>query len=207
MTITQNTRVTLRLYWFPIVASTLMLALYLLPERIRLSCYFTPEQFHEGRWWLLLSSQWVHLSLQHMLANVLGVLLLCVAIPRVSSWQLALCTLICLLVIAIYLVLFPDTYAFYAGFSGVLYGLFFFAGIQFWSYDKRSAVFVLTAIIIKWVWDTVGPNALETVDWLGARIAVEIHLAGIIGACVFSLLNGVLTHSLLIKNNKAQGKR
>jgi rhomboid family GlyGly-CTERM serine protease len=187
--------------WFAIVLSGILLVFGIIPEPFRQSLYFTAQSFSDGQWWLLLSCQWVHLNFLHTVSNIAGVILLCVLIlPKESAIRLALCTVSCLLSISVLLAFLPDLYAFYAGFSGVLYGLFFWGGISHWKQDKAVAALMLAAIIGKVAWDLVGPSAYERVDWLGARIAVEAHMAGIVGASVFVALQTLF--SLRHKNNR-----
>lgn len=178
-----------KLGWLPIAVSVVIVGLGFLPESLRASWYFTPEKYQQGHWWLAFTSQWVHLNTFHTFSNVLGLVLLSALLLGESSpWQFALCVSSCLLFIAAFLLLFPNTYGYYAGFSGVLYGLFFFASVCSWGRDKLLTIMGVAAIAAKIVWDLFGPSAHQQVAWLGARVAVEAHIAGVAGAALASVL-------------------
>ena len=175
--------------WMLALLSLVMLSLGLLPDVWRTTLYFVPQRFEQGQWWLLLSSQFVHLNLLHAVYNIAGLLLVYfLVLTRVSTIHIALCIVSSLLFISFFLMLFPYTYRHYAGFSGVLYGLFFLGSLSLWRQDRLVAGIVLSALVAKLLWDWLGPSAFERVDWLDARVAVEAHAAGVAGAGVFMLI-------------------
>lgn len=106
--------------------------------------------------------------------------------------MLALLVLPILISFGIY-IFCPDTYA-YAGFSGVLHGLYFLFAVQSLKIkkDRMIAMVLIVALIIKLVWEMKFTAASVTAKLIGSPILIEAHQLGVISALVLLVVTRLL---------------
>ncbi len=150
---------------------------------------YEADVLSNGEFWRVLSAHWVHLNWTHWLLNSLGLLLL-VAILRVrwhSVFWLSIILIHSVFISAAFL-LFNAQLNWYVGFSGVLYGLFFLAGILSFKQDKMMAslilVFVMTKILAEQFWGA----SVSSETLLNAPVVVDAHAYGLICGLALSIL-------------------
>ena len=108
--------------WPPLsLLAPLLLVLQLWPGAAR-GLGFSRPRFEQGAWWEPLSAQFVHLGLQHALANAAALLLVAWLLRRTAATRAQLAVLAGALAgVALQLALDAGC-AHYAGFSGALHG-------------------------------------------------------------------------------------
>lgn len=129
-----------------------------------------------GEVWRLVSCHFVHLTWTHCLLNVGGLVALAAILPAsLCAWRscLVLATLIGLILFAA----LPGL-QYYAGFSGINYGLAVLALLPRVCGEAIAAA-VLAILVGRAVWQWFGGVNLDAVVWLGAPPLAAAHLAGL----------------------------
>lgn len=136
-----------------------------------------------GEYWRLLTGHLVHGSLQHLLLNVGGLVLIASLFPRNYTWTRWLFVLFSsLFVIDCGFVFYEPQLAWYVGFSGVLHGALAAGAIAWWRSESTLLAAALSIILIgKLLWE----------QWYGALplsgdlpVVVDAHLYGAIGGAI-----------------------
>jgi len=143
----------------------------------------------QGQWWRLLTGNLIHTNLWHLLMNLAGFWVV-VFIHRVHYGNRHLAWLLLALCITEGLGLwfaFPTLSA-YVGLSGVLHGLFAYGALSDIKIGWRSGYLLLVGVMAKVTWEqTMGANA-EVTQLIGARVAIEAHLVGLLSGIGIFLL-------------------
>ena len=155
-----------------------------------------PEYFrYERDWtstgeiWRNVTAHWVHVGWLHLLLNALG-LVICVSLTN-PGWSIRRWLTISITVaigISIMLTLFNPEVSDYAGYSGVLYGLYVLAAISLFSGDRLIAGLVIAAIVIKVFMEQFQFYDFNTGNIIGARVVVDAHLYGLLMAIAIALI-------------------
>jgi len=142
-----------------------------------------------GQVWRLVSAHWVHVGWIHLLLNGLG-LVICVSLttPGWSIRRWLASSLIMATGISIMLTLFNDDVRDYAGYSGVLYGLYVLAAISLFARDRLVAGLIIAAIVAKVVMEQLDLYTFDTGDIIGARVIIDAHLYGLLMAITIALV-------------------
>ena len=167
-----------------------------------------PEYFrYERDWtssgeiWRLVTAHWVHVGWLHLLLNGLG-LMICVSLTRpgwsIRRWLTNSITMA--LGISLMLTLYNPEVSDYAGYSGVLYGLYLLAAINLFSGDRLVAGLIIAAIVIKVFMEQFQIYDFNTGDIIGARVIVDAHLYGLLMAIAIAL--GWATYTMNHGQNK-----
>lgn len=140
----------------------------------------------EGQVWRLVTPAFVHLGWTHALANAAGLLIwwrLESLGPRPLSGRAKVAAFLAGAVL-LHLSLLLTDYEWYAGASGVLYGLFVFTGLR----GGRRGLVVVAALL---AWLTVGPSLVSysfpvahLAHWLGAGLAALLWGCTRLRSCV-----------------------
>ncbi len=142
-----------------------------------------------GQWWRLVTCQFVHLGPGHLGLNLAGLAaaaLLSWSEFRLRDWLGV--TAAALGAVAFGLKFFLPEIGWYAGFSGVLHGIF--AGVAMtWLRQRRREGWVLGGLLAaKLAWESwAGPSSLSV--WLtGGPVLAAAHLWGAAGGVVWGLV-------------------
>jgi rhomboid family GlyGly-CTERM serine protease len=153
---------------------------------------YQSDLFSEMQLWRLLSGNLLHLGWNHLLMNLLGlILIVMIFIERpLKHWWFD--SLICALGVSLGLYLFsPETY-WYVGLSGLLHGLLIAAIVDDLSQQPRTYSLLLVAVAAKLAWEQIaGPIPLSESSIQGVVI-VDAHLYGAISGLTCYLLQRVL---------------
>lgn len=143
--------------------------------------------------WRLVSAHLVHLNLYHALLNIAGLWLCYVLTPELFNRALTLKMLYLAVGISICLWFFSPNLLPYAGFSGVLYGMFVLGLIpRVWHKDWRTAAILI--ILSFWMLLPFMFGNIEAEEKLiGGRIATMAHVYGYGLAIVLLALNWTLS--------------
>ncbi|MDN5369521.1 MAG: hypothetical protein PWP74_829 [Shewanella sp.] len=143
----------------------------------------------QGQWWRLLTGNLIHTNHWHLLMNLAGFWVV-VFIHRVHYSNTHLAWLLIALCITEGLglwIAFPTLSA-YVGLSGVLHGLFAYGALSDIKIGWRSGYLLLVGVMAKVTWEqTMGANA-EVTQLIGARVAIEAHLVGLLSGIGIFLL-------------------
>jgi rhomboid family GlyGly-CTERM serine protease len=142
-----------------------------------------------GQIWRMVTAHWVHVGWLHLLLNGLG-LVVCVSLTS-PGWSIGRWLMISITMatgISIMLTLNNPEVIDYAGYSGVLYGLYVLAAISLFPRDRLVAVLVITAIAGKVIMEQFNFYDFNSGDIIGARVIVDAHLYGLLMAIAIALV-------------------
>lgn len=143
-----------------------------------------------GEWWRLLSGSFIHWTYAHWLMNVSGLILLAWIFAGEFGW----CWWFAVLSMGASAVgmglWFKDPQCLqYAGFSGMLHGLLYFAVIAGWRRHPGLHLTVLMVLLARLLWEhTPGYNTYYLQAWIGKPVAVDAHLMGALSGALLGLL-------------------
>ncbi|MCQ1059408.1 rhombosortase [Photobacterium sp. ZSDE20] len=171
----------IRIFVFIIIG---IMAVAQLPSLQPLLVWQRPDIAH-GEIWRLVSGNLTHTNWPHMIMNSLGLAIITFIFRRyLTSTHLALLILSISGFIGVTLWLSPMGW--YAGLSGVLHGLFAWGAIQDVKAKDKFGWVLLVAVIGKALWEQVSGGSASSAELIGARVAVEAHLAGVLGGLLFA---------------------
>ena len=171
----------IRIFVFIIIG---MMALAQLPAIQPLLVWQRPF-IADGELWRLVSGNLTHTNWPHMIMNSLGLAIITFIFRRyLTSQRLSLLILSIAGFIGITLLMSPMVW--YAGLSGVLHGLFAWGAIQDIKAKDKLGWVLLIAVIAKVLWEQVSGGSASSAELIGARVAVEAHLAGVLGGLLFA---------------------
>ena len=148
----------------------------------------------QGEYWRVFTAHWVHVNWQHLMLNALG-LVLCMGITSpgwtISRWVIYHFLLV--LGISILFTLLNPELQWYAGYSGVLYGIFMLAAIDLYQRDKLIAGLLGIAISTKILLEQVGGFNVTSSEFIGTLVVIDAHLYGALLALSIALGERVYT--------------
>ena len=144
-----------------------------------------------GHWWLLLSCNFVHLGISHLLLNLAGLALIYFLLWSNydnSGWIFI--TLVSSLGVGLGLYLWNPELRWYVGFSGTLHGLIIAGAIADLKRYPVSGAILLALVIGKLIWEQLYGAMPGSAEIAGGNVVVNSHLYGAIcGAfCALVLL-------------------
>ena len=142
-----------------------------------------------GQLWRVVSAHWVHVGWMHLLLNTLG-LAICVTLTT-PGWSLQrwfVQSLLLAIGISLLCTLQNPEISWYAGFSGVLFGLYFLGAHDLYRRDRLIAVLVASAIVIKVLLEQYTDIDVDSSALIGARVIVDAHLYGLLSAMAIALV-------------------
>ena len=147
-----------------------------------------------GEYWRLLSAHWVHVNWRHLMLNAAG-LLLCMSIasPRWLIPHWVVYHLILALGISILFYLRNPQLEWYAGYSGVLFGLYLLAAIDLYPHEKIIALLLAAAISIKVILEQTSDLKLDSSEFIGSPVIIDAHLYGILLGLTIALVQRAYT--------------
>ncbi|MFB2669040.1 rhombosortase [Shewanella xiamenensis] len=190
-------------YWLALVVSLLCALLYVAglftPSVDNLLAYRRSD-IGDGQWWRLVTGNLLHTNHWHLLMNLAG--LWVVLFLHHFHYQLrgltVLFILLCLFEgIGLYLG-YPQLLG-YVGLSGMLHGLFAYGAVQDIRRKMYSGYLLLLGVIVKVGHEQFYGASDDVTAMIGARVATEAHLVGLLCGLVCALLFFVLQRSILIK--------
>jgi len=157
-------------------------------ERMQLALRYDPSAIRAGEFWRLVTGHWVHGSIQHMIVNVLGVVLMVALFNRtfsVKSWLIIIgCGIVC--IDLGFWFLMPQL-QWYVGLSGVLHAVLAAGTVAWWKTEPMPLALLLTLIMIgKLIWEqTLGALPLSG----ELPVVVNAHLYGEVGGLIGVILS------------------
>ncbi len=180
----------LRAHVFWISVSIVVLLLAAMGDSARELFRYQSDLFSTGEYWRIITSHFVHLSLNHTLFNVAGTAIFSFLFARQLScmgWWLVLAFLVPISSMLIYT--FNPDLGWYVGFSGVLHGLLITGGIlelrKADGNDMRMAIFILIVVVAKLIQEQfLGGVESTTEEIIGGKVFPDAHLYGALAGVV-----------------------
>jgi rhomboid family GlyGly-CTERM serine protease len=174
--------------WFllPVILITLLAGL--LSVEWQLTLRYQSDLFSEMELWRLLSGHLLHLGWNHLLMNLLGlILIVLIFVERpLSHWWFD--SLNCALGVSLGLYLFSSETYWYVGLSGLLHGLLVAAVLESLPQQSRLYIPLLIGVVAKLIWEqAVGPSSFSEGVAEGA-IIVNAHLYGAVSGFISYLV-------------------
>lgn len=178
-------------YWLALIVSVLCVGLYvagLFTPNIDNLLAYRRSAIADGQWWRLITGNLLHTNHWHLLMNFAGLWI--VLFLHHFHYQLkgltALFILLCLFEgIGLYLG-YPQLLG-YVGLSGMLHGLFTYGAVQDIRRKMRSGYLLLLGVIVKVGHEQFYGASDDVTAIIGARVATEAHLVGLICGLVCAL--------------------
>jgi rhomboid family GlyGly-CTERM serine protease len=173
------------------IITILVLALSLLDKTYFDLLTTSPRIMSHHEYWRWLTCNFVHFGWAHSIIDILGFLLVSLALfYQVSVKKFLGLLLFCSLAVGIFISILSPEVLYYAGLSGAIHGLFI-AGC-FYARDfpvwKRAIVFIITTgKIIQEQLPGYDTNPLHNL--MPVAVAIDAHLIGAIAGLVFFLLD------------------
>jgi len=159
--------------------------------------FFNRNDINQGEWWKILSGNFTHSNIPHLLLNLSGLWLLgMLFIDSLSSKSFIFSSAFLVAIVGLGLYFFTPELTGYYGFSGVLYGLYFVAAVcAILDNDLFTGISVALLISGKIIWEYFTGGSQASAELIGIPVANDAHLYGFIGAIaitVFLLFNRYL---------------
>lgn len=147
-----------------------------------------------GEYWRIFSAHWVHVNWPHLMLNAFG-LLLCMGItsPRWAIRRWIFYHLFLTLGISVLFTLLNPELEWYAGYSGVLYGIFVLAALDLYQRDKLIALALAIGLSTKIILEQVGGFNISSSKFIGTLVVVDAHLYGALLALSIALGERIYT--------------
>lgn len=190
-------------YWLALIVSVLCALLYvagLFTPSVDTLLAYRRSDISDDQWWRLITGNLLHTNHWHLLMNLAG--LWVVLFLHHFHYQLrgltVLFILLCLFEgIGLYLG-YPQLLG-YVGLSGMLHGLFTFGAVQDIRRKMRSGYLLMIGVIVKVGHEQFYGASDDVTAMIGARVATEAHLVGLICGLVCALLFFMLPRTMLTK--------
>lgn len=137
----------------------------------------------QGQWWRILTGNFAHTNFAHWAMNLAALWLICGLFkPRVRQLLIPM-TLISLAVGTLILL---SNIHWYVGLSGTLHGLFAYYALNEVLAGRTSSRWLVIGAIAKVAWELGFGASASTAEWIGAQVATEAHLAGLVSGLALS---------------------
>lgn len=179
---------------FPAVLTFVAGIAELMGEPARLALRYERDAVGDGQLWRLLSGHLVHLGPQHLLLNLIGLILVWVLVGGYLSaphWFLALGVIVAGIDLGFW-VLRP-TLDWYVGLSGVLHGLLLTGLIIGWRQARVESAFLALLIAAKLAWEQLGGALPGSEAATGGPVVVDAHLYGAFAGVLAGILVAIMT--------------
>ena len=162
---------------------------------------FDRDLIDSGQYWRLFSAHFVHLSLPHMLGNLLGVALLAyVAGPYLNNALGASLLVWCVLWVGVGLYIYADYLERYVGLSGIQHGLILVAPFVSKYYSRKIAYCFLVLVLAKVLWEqSPWYDDMALIDTIGGRVEANAHLLGVVAGLSFLMIRYFYTRYRAVK--------
>ncbi len=152
------------------------------------SLRFDRDLIESGALWLILTCNFVHLGMNHLLLNLAGLgLIYFLFWPNYNSLSWLLITLICSLGVGLGLYLWNPELIWYVGFSGTLHGLIIAGAIADLKRYPVSGGLLLALVAGKLIWEQVYGAMPGSEEIAGGHVVVDSHLYGAISGLLCAI--------------------
>ncbi|WP_428441434.1 rhombosortase [Photobacterium sagamiensis] len=141
------------------------------------------EAIAHGEIWRILTGNFTHTNWPHMLMNSLALSIITFIFRRHFSAR-RYTALIVFISVIIGIGIFATDIQWYAGLSGVLHGLFAWGAVRDIRTQTKGGWLLLAGLILKIGWEQYYGGAASSAALIGARVAIEAHLIGVVSGLV-----------------------
>lgn len=150
---------------------------------------FRRDEITQGQWWRLLTGNFLHTNLWHLVMNLGGLWVMYLLHGfhfNLKGYLLLILSLSLLEGLGLFL-LYPGLHG-YVGLSGILHGIFAFGAVQDIRTKYRSGWLLLVGVIAKVTYEQIYGASQDVTALIGARVATESHLIGLCAGLLCALL-------------------
>lgn len=141
-----------------------------------------------GKWWLLLTGNFVHLGISHLLLNLAGLALIVALVwPNFNAAQWLLITLTSSVGVGVGLYLFDPNIRWYVGFSGTLHGLILAGTLADFRRFPLPALMLLILVCAKLGYEQINGPVPGSESAAGGAVVVNSHLYGAITGAIVGI--------------------
>lgn len=170
----------------------LVVLLFLIPQSSELLEY-NRSDILAGQWWRILSGNFLHTNLAHLLLNIAGIVLLWALHGEYySPRRFVLVITVCAIGTTLSLLYLTPQMHQYVGLSGALHGVFVWGALNDIRRNVHTGWVLLAGITVKITFEQiVGPDE-DIAALIDASVAIDAHLFGAITGCLlFMLMMGI----------------
>lgn len=140
---------------------------------------FDRSQLAQGQWWRLLSGNFLHTNLNHLLLNFAGLILLWALHGEYyRPGQYLLLLSLCALGSSVGIYFFAERLTWYVGLSGALHGLFLWGGFKDIQHGLVSGWLLVLGVWVKILHEQYTGPSSQIATLINASVAIEAHLYG-----------------------------
>ena len=161
------------LYPFLLLTS-LVIALLQIPQ-IQPLVEWNAALIEQGQWWRILTGNLTHTNLPHLGMNLLALWVMG-HLFRPAAKELMLVLVV--ISVSVGTAILFSSMQIYVGLSGALHGVFAYYALKEALEGRKSSWLLVVGVIAKIGWEQVYGASPETASLIGARVAIEAHLAG-----------------------------
>ncbi|ELK2035591.1 rhombosortase [Vibrio vulnificus] len=133
------------------------------------------QAINHGEWWRILSGNFTHTNYPHLVMNLAG--LWVIAHLFKPNWKM-LAFLLVMISVMVGLANLLTSMQIYVGLSGTLHGLFVYFALRESLEGRKSSWLLVLGVVVKVAWEHWMGASASTSELIGARVAIEAHLAG-----------------------------
>ncbi|QHJ10667.1 hypothetical protein FX988_00887 [Paraglaciecola mesophila] len=140
---------------------------------------FDREAIAQGQWWRLLTGNFLHTNLNHLLLNLAAVLLLWSLHGQYyRTGHYAMMLVILSLGVSFGLYVFEPTMQWYVGLSGILHGVFVWGAYQDIRHGLTSGWILMIGVWAKILNEQLSGPSVDIAQLIQASVAIDAHLFG-----------------------------
>lgn len=185
----------MNLYLLLVVISAVCLGLQF--EPLHSFSQWQRSEIDAGQWWRILTGNFTHTNFAHFAMNIAALWLIS-AIFRPSVTALLRALLIASLAVGFGNL--ATSMDIYVGLSGALHGLFGYLALVEALSGRRSSWWLVAGLLAKVAWEQCVGASATTSAMIGARVAIESHLAGTLSGLVLAIAEPLLSRTTTHKN-------
>ena len=173
-----------------LISISLVTIILIVGQLVQSEIFFNRNDINQGQLWKIVSGNFTHSNIPHLLLNLSGVWVLgFLFIDTLSSKTFILSSAFLAVIVGLGLFYYSPALTAYYGFSGVLYGLYFVAAVSaILKSDLFTGIAVAILIAGKIIWDAINGGSQASADLIGIPVANDAHLYGFVGAIVIAVI-------------------
>ncbi|MGF1691906.1 rhombosortase [Photobacterium kagoshimensis] len=140
-----------------------------------------------GEVWRILTGNLTHTNWAHLIMNAFAFIIITFIFRKHITIK-PYTQLIATISFIIGLGIFATSMGWYAGFSGVLHGLFGWGAIQDIKSKTKGGWLLLLGLVTKIGWEQIFGGSISSEALIGARVATEAHLIGAIAGILLGFI-------------------
>jgi len=166
-------------------------------DKIRAALAYDRAAIQAGEGYRILSAHLVHMNHDHLVLNLLGLLVLALVILDVLDARgLTLAGIVSSLSAGFGLLWFSPNIEFCVGFSGVTHGIFAWGGLRLVQAGRKCyGGVVITTIGVKVIWEQIAGPMPGVEEAIHGRVVIDSHLYGVAGGVLSWTLGYVLVRT------------